>query len=211
MESEHWRPWLTPFCYRKKPCLVSICCIFAWSEAQKAKVSHISIHIYPEFVASHYVAFPGRTVKLLSHFIRISSLQLILTKTHSVKGTTHISHLHWHAKISMERKGIWGLFQLEWLKSELKHKFKQKVKNVSINRKHSLTRMLILCLLKLSKIKVLYVSQTIAMFYKNAKHNIIGWSKGQGHINKRGNFFSSELLWLEAIITKPYLGKKYWA
>ena len=44
-----------------------------------------------------------------------------------------------------------GLFQLQWLKSVLKHKFEQKVKNVSINRKQPLTRMLFLCLLKLSK------------------------------------------------------------
>ena len=29
-----------------------------------------------------------------------------------------------------------GLFQLKRLKSEIKHKFEQKVKNVSINRKH---------------------------------------------------------------------------
>ena len=71
MESEHW-PLTDTILLQKKPCMVSICCIFTWSEKQKAEVSHISIHIYPEFVASHYVAIPGRMVKLLSHFIRIS-------------------------------------------------------------------------------------------------------------------------------------------
>ena len=33
-------------------------------------------------------------------------------------------------------ENTWGLFQLKRLKSEIKHKFEQKVKNVSINRKH---------------------------------------------------------------------------
>ena len=56
----------------------------------------------------------------------------------------------------------WGLFPFKSLKSEIKHKFEQKVKNVSINRKYFIDNYTDLVSIETFN---MYVSQTIAMFY----------------------------------------------
>ena len=77
----------------------------------------------------------------------------------------------------------------------------------------SLAMILIWCLLKLSKFKMLYVSRTTAVFYEseNLQHHwLMKWS-GSG--KQTMQFFSSQLLWVETIMTKTHknvLYKPYW-
>ena len=111
-----------------------------------------------------------------------------------------------------QRNEFRGVFQLKWLKSEFKHEFEQKARNSSINRKHLIDNYIDLVSIEIfqSLFKCCRFLRLLLCFIKMQNINIIGWSKGQGHIRKRGsNFFSSLLLWLEAIITKSNLSKKY--
>ena len=82
--------------------------------------------IHEEVLPNFNCFLPGQTIKVDEAFFQVWFA--FNSKKHNTK------HMQGHDKTN--QKASWGLFQLKRLKSEIKHKFEQKVKNVSINRKH---------------------------------------------------------------------------
>ena len=84
----------------------------------------------------------------------------------------------------------------------------KKLSTFQLTGNTSLTIILIWCLLRLSKFKVLYVSPTAAMFHKSAKHKYHWLIQGSWSSKQTWNFFSAAFV-VEGNDDQVILKQKY--